>query len=397
MIRRYLQYLQQSLRDWNEIFLSELRTIFSDAGVLIFFILVPLGYPLLYTFIYNKETIREVPVAVVDNSRTKISREYLRRLDATADVQIVSHCADMAEARDLVREREAYGVVEIPADFSKALNRGKQTSVSIFVDMSGLLYYKAILTSNTNVSLSMNADIKAQRAGATTAQQEAVSVQPIAYEEVSLFNPTTGFASFLIPAVLILLIQQTLILGVGMAAGTAREAGRLGRLLPAMERRGGLMRIILGNGAAYLLVYLPISVYVLGIVPHLFRLNQLSNPWTLPLFVVPYLMACISFSLALSAILKHRETVILLVVFTSVPLLFISGISWPGSSIPDFWKYVSYIFPSTFGINGFIKANNMGAPLAYLRTECTMLWLQAFLYFFVAVAMYRRNLMRIKD
>ena len=233
MIRRYLQYLQQSLRDWNEIFLSELRTIFSDAGVLIFFILVPLGYPLLYTFIYNKETIREVPVAVVDNSRTKISREYLRRLDATADVQIVSHCADMAEARDLVREREAYGVVEIPADFSKALNRGKQTSVSIFVDMSGLLYYKAILTSNTNVSLSMNADIKAQRAGATTAQQEAVSVQPIAYEEVSLFNPTNGFASFLIPAVLILLIQQTLILGVGMAAGTAREAGRLGRLLPA--------------------------------------------------------------------------------------------------------------------------------------------------------------------
>ena len=124
MIRRYLLYLQQSLRDWNEIFLSELRTIFSDAGVLIFFILVPLGYPLLYTFIYNKETIREVPVAVVDNSRTKISREYLRRLDATADVQIVSHCADMAEARDLVREREAYGVVEIPADFSKALNRG---------------------------------------------------------------------------------------------------------------------------------------------------------------------------------------------------------------------------------------------------------------------------------
>ena len=397
MIRRYLLYLRQSLRDWNEIFLSELRTIFSDAGVLIFFILVPLGYPLLYTFIYNQETIREVPVAIVDNSHTRTSRDYLRRLDATADVQIVSHCANMAEARDLVRQREVYGVVEVPADFSTCLNRGQQTSVVIYVDMSGLLYYKAILTSNTNVSLSMNADIKAQRAGATTERQEAVSVQPIAYEEVSLFNPNNGFASFLIPAVLILLIQQTLILGVGMAAGTAREAGRLGRLLPAMERRGGLMRIILGKGAAYLLVYLPISVYVLGIVPHLFRLNQLSNPWTLPLFVVPYLMACISFSLTLSAILKHRETVILLVVFTSVPLLFISGISWPGASIPEFWKYVSYIFPSTFGINGFVKANNMGAPLAYLRTECIMLWLQAFLYFFVAVAMYRRNLMRIKD
>lgn len=394
MISRYLKYLRQSCHDWNEIFRSELRTIFRDPGVLIFFILVPLGYPLLYTFIYNEEVIREVPVAVVDHSHSTTSRDYLRRVDATADVDIRYHCADMDEARDLVRRREVYGVVEIPADFSRNLQRGEQTSVDIYVDMSGLLYYKALLTANTNVSLEMNAEIKARRSASYTDRQAQVSAQPLNYEEISLFNPQNGFASFLIPAVLILVIQQTLILGAGMAAGTQREAGRLGRLRPKMERPGGLMRIILGKGAAYLLVYIPITVYVLTVVPHLFRLNALGHPATLTMFSIPYLLACISFALALSSILRHRETVILLVVFTSVPLLFISGVSWPGSAIPTFWRYVSYLFPSTFGINGFISINNMGADLSSIQTEWIMLWLQAFLYFFVALTMYRRSIIR---
>lgn len=392
---RFWQYFRQSCRDWNRIFREELRMVFRDPGMAIFFLLVPIGYPLLYAFIYDEEVVREVPVAVVDGSGTALSREYLRRVDATAEVRIVGHCADLQEARDLVRRRQAYGIVEIPRDFSRAVARGQQTSVSIYVDMSGLLYYKALLTANTNVSLAMNADIKLQRTpGLTTERQEEVTVSPIAYEEVSLFNPQTGFAAFLIPAVLMLVLQQTLLLGAGMSAGTAREAGWLSRLRPTAERRGGLLRILLGKGAAYLLVYIPVSVYVLGVVPRLFHLNQIGDPRTLVLFIIPYLLACISFALAVSSVLRRRETVILLIVFSSVPLLFISGISWPGASVPAFWKALSALFPSTYGINGFIKINNMGAPLHLVRHECLMLWLQAFLWFFVALAAYRRNILR---
>ena len=275
---RFWQYFRQSCHDWNRIFREELRMVFRDPGMAIFFLLVPIGYPLLYAFIYDEEVVREVPVAVVDGSGTALSREYLRRVDGTAEVRIVGHCADLQEARDLVRRRQAYGIVEIPRDFSRAVARGQQTSVSIYVDMSGLLYYKALLTANTNVSLAMNADIKLQRTpGLTTERQEEVTVSPIAYEEVSLFNPQTGFAAFLIPAVLMLVLQQTLLLGAGMSAGTAREAGWLSRLRPTADRRGGLLRILLGKGAAYLLVYIPVSVYVLGVVPRLFHLNQIDR------------------------------------------------------------------------------------------------------------------------
>lgn len=385
-------YWKKSFHDWNYIFKEEMRTIFKDAGILIFFVLVPLAYPLLYTFIYTEETVRDVPVAVIDESNTTTSRDYLRRVDGTADVAIVAYCSNMEEARRLMRQRDIYGIIYIPSDFSKAIAKQQQTSVRIYVDMSGLLYYKALLTANTNVSLEMNAEIKIERAGNSTKEQDKLTEHPIAYEEVSIYNPQSGFASFLIPAVLILIIQQTLLLGVGLAAGTAREHNLLRELAPFSRQQRGLMRIVLGKSAAYLLVYLPIAVYVLGVVPKIFHLNQIGNPGILALFVIPYLLACIFFAMTLSGLVKRRETCILLFVFSSIILLFISGVSWPGSALPRLWQYVSYLFPSTFGINGFLKINNMGATLLEVRSEWAMLWGQALIYFCLTILIYRQSI-----
>ena len=389
MRQKFADYWKQAGADWNYIFRNELRNIFKDQGILIFFFLVPLAYPLLYSFIYTNEVVREVPVAVVDDSRSTTSREYLRNVDATPDVRIAAHCKDMDEAKATIRRRDTYGIIHVPDDFSKRLARGEQTQVSIYTDMSGLLYYKALLVANTEASLVMNARIKTALAGNTTAEQDRVTAYPIAYESVSLYNPQDGFATFLIPAVLVLIIQQTLLLGVSIAAGTAREGNRFRELMPVDRHYTGLLRIVLGKGAAYLLVYLPISVYVLGVVPHLFRLNQIGSPGQLALFAVPYLLACIFFAMSVSLVLRHRETCIMVIVFTSLPLLFISGVSWPGAAVPDFWKAVSCLFPSTPGINGFLKINNMGGTVQDLSFEWHALWTQAVVYFFLTCWGYR--------
>lgn len=392
MSRKFRTYWKQSRRDWNFIFRHELRNIFRDEGVLVFFFLVPLAYPLLYAFIYTNEVVREVPVVVVDDCSTPQSREYLRHIDATADVAVVARCRDMESARREIAERNAYGIVYVPRDFSRRLARGEQTEVSIFIDMSGMLYYKAVLTANTNVSLAMNARIKVKRAGNTTEAQDRVTEHPIAYEEISLYNPQNGFAAFLIPAVLILIIQQTLLLGVGISAGTAREHNRFRELLPVNRHYTGLLRIVLGKSWAYLLVYLPLSVYVLGVVPRLFSLNRIGNSWDMALFVVPYLLACIFFAMTVSVLVRQRETCIMLIVFSSVPLLFLSGVSWPGSAIAPFWKVVSGFFPSTFGINGYLKLDCMGAEPAAVRKEWIALWGQAVFYFFTTCLVYRNNI-----
>lgn len=383
----------QGFHDVFYIWKQEFRNTFRDQGVLIFFVLVPLIYPLIYAFIYTNETIHEVPAVVVDDSRTALSREYLRKVDATPEVEIVAHCTDMEEAKRLLRERKAYGIIHLPTDFNDCIVRNTQTQVNLFCDMSGLLYYKALLSANTNVSLAMNADIKVKRAGNTTDRQDEITVAPIKYQDVALFNPMNGFAAFLIPAVLILIIQQTLLLGIGLSAGTAREHNRFKDLVPINRHYGGTLRIVFGKGLSYFMIYTLVSVYVLCVVPRLFNLIQIGNPGVLALFLLPYLGACIFFAMTASILIRNRETCMLMFVFTSVPLLFLSGISWPGVAIPPFWKYFSYLFPSTFGINGFVRINSMGAELHEVATEYRALWLQTGIYFLTTCAVYRRQIM----
>ena len=386
--------IKQGINDLFYIWLQEFRNTFRDQGVLIFFIIVPLAYPLLYGFIYTDEVVREVPAVVVDMSRSSLSREYIRKVDATADIQIIAYCTDMEEAKEMLREREAYGIIYIPAEFSKDIAQGIQAHVNIYCDMSGLLYYKSMLLANTAVSLDMNKDIKIARAGNTTERQDEITGYPIEYEDVALYNPTNGFAAFLIPAVLILLIQQTLLLGVGLSAGTARENNRFKDLVPINRHYNGTLRIVFGKGLCYYMIYAVISVYVLCIVPHIFKLNQIGMPRDLMLFLLPYLASCIFFAMTVSIFIRNRETCMLIFVFTSVPLLFISGISWPGAAIPDFWKFTSYIFPSTFGINGFVRINNMGATLSEISFEYKALWLQTGVYFITTCLVYRWQVIR---
>ena len=385
----FKQKVVQGIHDLFYIWKQEFRTTFRDQGVLIFFVLVPLVYPLIYSFIYTNETIREVPTVVVDNSRSSLSREYLRKVDASPETSIVAHCADMEEAKLMLKDRKAYGIIYIPAHFSDDIARGKQTQVSIFCDMSGLLYYKALLTANTNVSLAMNADIKMKRAGNTTARQDEITAYPIEYEDVDIFKPTNGFAAFLIPAVLILIIQQTLLLGIGLSAGTAREQNRFKDLVPINRHYNGTLRIVMGKGLSYFMVYSLVAVYILCVVPRLFSLNQIAIPGVLTLFALPYLAACIFFAMTVSIAIRNRETCMLLFVFTSVPLLFLSGISWPGAAMPEFWRYFSYIFPSTFGINGYVRINSMGATLNEVSFEYQALWIQTGIYFLTTCLVYR--------
>lgn len=390
----FKQKVVQGIYDLFYIWKQEFRTTFRDQGVLIFFVLVPLVYPLIYSFIYTNETIREVPTVVVDDSRSSLSREYLRKVDASPETSIVAYCADMEEAKLMLKDRKAYGIIYIPAHFSDDIVQGKQTQVSIFCDMSGLLYYKALLTANTNVSLAMNAAIKMERAGNTTARQDEIAAYPIEYEDVAIFNPTNGFAAFLIPAVLILIIQQTLLLGIGLSAGTAREHNQFKDLVPINRHYNGTLRIVMGKGLSYFMVYSLVAVYILCVVPRLFSLNQIAIPGVLTLFTLPYLTACIFFAMTASIAIRNRETCMLLFVFTSVPLLFLSGISWPGSAMPSFWRYFSYLFPSTFGINGYVRINSMGATLNEVAFEYRALWMQTGIYFLTTCFVYRRQIIQ---
>lgn len=372
-----------------EVALRELKRAFTDVGALVFFFIVPMGYPLLYAYLYSNEVVHEVPVVAVDECRSALSREFLRKSDGTADLKIVSYCSDIEEARELIRKHKAYGLIHIPQEFSKELAAGRQSTVNLYCDMSGMLYYKALLSGCTHVSLSMNKDIKMARLSGTSNVEKENTVQPVSYEFVAMANPQNGFCTFIIPAVLIVVIQQTLVLGISMLAGTESERRRGGEIFLS-EHYENPMAVLLGKGLCYFLIYVFVSLYVLCFVPHTFDLPMLWQPEDFVLFLVPLLLSCIFFAITVSYLVRERESCFLLFVFASVPILFMSGISWPASDIPAFWTWFSYCFPSTFGINGFVRLSSMAASLVDVRREYVCLWIQSGAYFLISMLIYIR-------
>ena len=389
---RYI--IKEGILDTFFIWKDELKNVFKDSGVMIFFFLVPFIYPLLYAFIYNNEVVHNAKMVVVDQSDSYLSREYIRKVDATADVKVVAVCSDMEEAKRMMDAKEAYGILYFPSEFSKNIHKGKQATVSLYCDMSALLFYKAFLLATTEVSLEIEKELRAQNNPSSTIEQEKITINPIPYESVALFNSQNGFASFLVPAILILVIQQTLILGIGMLGGTAREKNRFHSLVPVSRHFNGTLRIVFGKSLTYILLYIVVCIWALGVVPKLFSLPQVGEPWTVMLFVLPYLFASIFLSMTLSGFMTSREAPMLVFVFTSVILLFISGVSWPKEAIPPFWKAVGYLFPSTPGIQGFIRINTAGASLNEVAHEYRTLWIQAGIYFITACIIYRYQIMR---
>jgi ABC-2 type transport system permease protein len=102
-----------------------------------------------------------------------------------------------------------------------------------------------------------------------------------------------------------------------------------------------------------------------------------------------YTMASIFFGMTVSCLVRYRENVMLIMVFVSVPLLFLTGVSWPQSSIPSYWQGVSWLFPSTFGVRAFIRVNSMGASISQVLPELRILWIQAAAYLGMACLVYR--------
>ena len=368
-----------------------MKTFVHDEGVFLFCLLMPAVYPLLYAWIYNNEVIREVPVAVVDNSRSALSRQFIQMADASPDVHVACMAASLDEARRMIARQEVRGVYYLPRELADAIYEGRRTFVSVYADMAMTLQYKSIYMTASSVVSQMNKNIRISRmAKLTTQRDEDVSAAPLRFEEVPIFNPTGGYAGFILPCVLMLVLQQTLMLGIGLSEGTRRERRRLMTVARMIPSRGMGIRLALGKGLAYFMVYAVWAAYLSIVVPRLFGLVMIAQWHDLLAIMFPYLLACISFGLMLSWLVRYRENVLLLVVFTSVPFLFLSGVSWPLNSVPPFWQGVGALIPSTYAIRAYVRVASMGATVFDVLPELRALWMQAGAYFLAAsVVMWR--------
>ena len=385
-----MNWFKSIYRAWRR----EFSLVFSDIGVVIFFFILPTAYPIAYTLIYNPEVVKEIPIVVVDHDGTARSRDFVRTVNRTEGINVIGYANDMADAREAVNRHKCYGILEVPKGYTKAIGNGEQAVVPFYTEMSLLIRYRQFMFALTNVQLYEGTKISAERMANAGAESAAATMLPMTgVQDYLLGDPTQGFASFVMPGVLVLIIQQSLILGICMLAGGAAERRRRNHGLDPLQADASTSATLIGKTFCYLAIYLPMIYFTLHLVPRIFSLPALTSYMDTLLLMTPMVLASIMLGICVSVFVTERETAFLVVVASSILMLFLSGLTWPTYAMSPFWKTVSACIPAAWGVQGFVRMNSLGAPLSMQSHPYMMMWLLTAVYALLAylITAYRKN------
>lgn len=381
--------IRNLLRQLFHVFRHEFYLTFHDGGILLFFLFLPLIYPILYSLIYNPEVVRDVKMVVVDHDRTSESRELVRRLDSTQEAYVIGYAADLDEARRAMDSHHCYAILEIPEGFSRHIGRLEPANAMMYYEMSLLLRYRGFLVATTNVAMDMGAEITTRRVEESVPLAETVAQgDMMGIGNISMGNIENGFDSFIMPGIVILILHQCLILAACMAGGAKREDPHLIGYRPVNEMPSVSMTMI-GQMLCYITIIFVPAIFLYHYVPMIFRFPMAGNPFEQLVFLLPMVIASLSLGFVVQGFVAQRESVFIVWVVTSVMFLFLSGLTWPRYAMPGFWKVLSDLVPATWGIEGFIRMNTNGASLAQVREPYIYLWILAAGYFAVAYCVHR--------
>ena len=377
------------LKQLFKVYCHEFRIVIRDPGIIIFFLFLPLAYPVIYSLIYNPELVRNVAVVVVDNDRSGVSRELVRNFDATQEAWVIGYAADLAEARRAMDNHDCYAILEIPDGFGKRIKNNQQGEAVLYCEMSLLLRYRSLLVASANVAQAMGAQILSEKIDLVVPLAETVvdgDLMPI--KNITMGNIEGGFDSFIMPGVLILILHQCIILASGMAGGAKRERPSLIGYNSFNEQPSVLMTMF-GQMLCYITILMVPSIYLVHYVPLMFSFPMAGNLFEILMFLLPMVLACVGLGWCFQGVVWERESVFVLWVVTSVILLFLSGLTWPRYAMPGFWKAISDCIPATWGMEGFIKMNTNGASLAQVSKCYINLWILACAYMVGAYCVQR--------
>lgn len=369
----------------------ELQTVLHDKGAILILLIALVMYPLLYSVAYSGEVLKDVPVAVVDLDHSAMSRQLSRMIDASEQVSVRCKPESLKDAEQLFYSDKVKGVILIPNDLEKDILRGKRSTVTAYCDASYFLYYKQVLAGATFATATLSGGIEIRRA-LTEGQvmNQAIAKQtPLRTQQYTLFNPSSGYGSFVMPGMILIIIQQTLLIGIGMVAGTRHESKMYTRFADDLGRPLGAVRLVMGKATAYVAISIFNSIVTMVLMNHWFNYPDKCNfLYTLPL-LIPFFYAVAFMGLAISVLFKHRVHSLMFFMFLSPIVLFLGGISWPSEALPSALHAVAKLFPSTSVIPAYLRLRVMGAPFSAIINELLFLLIQMGLYAIIAIIAYK--------
>ena len=372
------------MKDLIQIISDEFKAIGTNIPILIVLVLGNIGYGFLYNLLYNKNLYREAPIAVVDMSQSDLSRHFIDYIDATQEVKTVAKTQNFDEAKMMLIEREIVGFLYIPQELKTEIMRGNQVQCVVYGSTLSFLDYLNIYEAVNFAALNINSELLPQMVESLN----MIDVLFLANDKTvnivnePLYNSSEGYGTYLIPPVMVIIIFQTLMLTVAMRCGGEKTTRLQDYKTTSL---GGSIKIVLGKAFTNVMIYSVFAVFFLGLLPLVFHLPHLGDSLDIIIMMIPYLFASVFFCLSLSPFYTDGDMPLFIIVFMSVPLVFLSGISYPLELMPWHWKIFHYLIPVAPATLAFVKLDCMGGDLSNIRPELINLWLQCIAYFIIAV------------
>lgn len=344
------------------IILHEWSLFFKDRAAVLVLVVAGIFYAFYYPLPYLNQVARELPVGVVDHDRSPLSRQLIRYADATEQVRITHNFADVRSAEAAMANGQIYGVLEIPVDFERDIRRGKSTSVGAYGHAGYFMVYSNIARGLSFAAGTIGAGVEIKRLQAK-GFSEAVARRirdPLPVSIQTLYNSTTGYATYVVPAVLMVILQQTLLIGIAILGGARRE-----RHLP-MQVEGRIAQAALplrwiGRSIAYLLHYSLFMIFYQFVVYQVFGFPSRGEALAVAAFGFVFLLSVIQLGFLVSQFFHYRESAMQVLLYCSLPFLFASGFSWPEAAIPDWMQKVFWLVPTTHAVPAWIAIQQQGA------------------------------------
>jgi ABC-2 type transport system permease protein len=357
-------------------FAAEWRRVLAIRGALILMVGAPIVYGVYYPQPYLTQILRKMPIAVVDGDLSEISRRIVDTLDASGAVRVAVRADTLADARAALDRGEAFAIVGIPPDTQRDVLKGIRVHLPIYADATYLFIFKTTANGIATAIGTLSSELAAGgartdgslvKASLATSSPADILLQPI-------FNPVGGYASYIVPAAFVLILQQTLLIGAAMLTTVA------------MTRAGAAtFANVLGRGLAHLTIYLPALALYFIVLPRFYGFSALGNPVQIFALASLFVLATSFMGQAAGAWAKHPETPTLVFLATSLPQFFLTGFAWPREAIPAPALAAGQIFPADFAIQGIVRIDQLGASLSEVARDWRGLWCLVFIYAVLAV------------
>lgn len=360
---------------WWTLIKKELMAILTHPAIVVTVFGGTIFYSFLYPLPYAHQVAQEQEITVVNLDKSQSSYQLERMVDATPQVKIAARAHTIEQAKQQFLNKEASGILVIPEHFYKDLLLGKSPTLAYAGDASYFLVYGTVVEGLAKASGTLGAQAKVAKLVMEGEPMALASEQhaPIHLNLKPTFNPKMGYVDYVVPAVFVIILHQTLLMGVGIL--TCSQRNKEGYWSEASK-----LQLLVVRVGCFSMLYVLLSLFYFGYSFEMYEISRLAAPIDLAIVLVPFLFSASLIGVCVGRWVPRTELVTLLVLLSSMPLIFSAGFIWPVESIPSPIVLLSNLIPSTPAIMSFLKINQMGASIAQIKELVTQLWLLTLLW-----------------